>query len=327
MLSSTDLSVVSEVFQLQRENLSYFFDQFDLSACEGIMQSILQCKGTLFFTGIGKSALVGKKIAATLVSTGTRSLYISAANALHGDLGIVEPGDLFFLLSKSGETQELLNLLPFLKQKQATSYAVVCEPNSRLLKACDGGIVLPMNRELCPFNLAPTTSAAIQALFGDLICASLMRLKGFSIDAYAANHPAGKLGKRLSLTVSDLMLTGESLPLCSKEVSLESVLELFSAKKCGCMLVVDDRKKLIGIFTDGDLRRSLEQFGKKAFQMPMNALMVSNPRTVPPGVLAWEALKRMEGDVCHPITVLPVVDSDQQLVGLLRLHDLLQAGL
>lgn len=319
--------MLTELFGSHRDCLDYFFDHIDVKLSETILHTFLNCTGTIFFTGIGKSALVAKKIAMTMVSTGTRALYLSATDALHGDLGIVSDRDLFVLFSKSGESDELLNLVPYIRNKGAKLIGIVSSPHSRLAKACHLSICLPLKKELCPFDLAPTTSAAIQLIFGDVLTIAMMRQKNFSINDYALNHPAGRIGKRISLRVKDLMITGPRLPSCNAQVPIMHVLNELSSKGCGCVVVTDDTQQLHGIFTDGDLRRSLQSHGVKALEMPIRELMTKTPRTIGPEVLAWEAMQSMEAHQNQAITTMPVVDDGHKVLGLIKMHDILQSGL
>lgn len=281
----------------------------------------------MVFTGVGKSGLVAEKIALTMTSTGSRALYLSPINALHGDIGIVSSQDIFIMISKSGESEELFNIIPSLRNKKVKLVGIVSNMNSRLAKACDFVIYLPVEKELCPFDLVPTTSTVVQMIYGDLLAVALMRMKNFSLDQYALNHPAGRIGKRISLKVSDLMIQGENIPLCAPQDLLMEILVELSHKRCGCILVVDEQKHLLGIFTDGDLRRSLQKFEARALQMPIRELMSKSPRWIAPERLAWESMQLMEIDQKNAITVLPVLDADQVVVGLIKLHDIVQSGL
>lgn len=320
-------AVIEELIQKQKECLSFFFERLDVGACTTFLSILESCKGLLIFSGIGKSELVAKKIAVTMTSTGTPALFLSAANALHGDIGIVTAHDVFIMLSKSGESDELLHLVPYLRNKGVTIVGLISNPASRLAKACDFFLNVPVDSELCPFGLAPTTSAVAQMLVGDLLSVAMMRSKNFSLDDYAKNHPSGRIGRRITLKVKDLMLVGEAIPCCWPEEKLIDVLVKLSNKKCGCVLITDEKNTLQGIFTDGDLRRTLEKHGAKALEKRIGEIMASSPRSIGPDKLAWEALQAMEGDQMRPITVLPVVDERRSVVGIVRMHDILQSGL
>ncbi len=318
---------IRELFKKEKEALEYFFDKVDITAVEKLLSLLKNASGLIFFSGVGKSGLVAEKIALTLASTGTRAFFLSPVNALHGDIGIVSKGDLFIMMSKSGESDELLQLIPCLRNKGATLVAVVNQENSRLSAACDFSLLLPMETELCPFDLVPTTSAMTQLLLGDVLAIALMQQKNFGLGEYALNHPSGKIGRRLTLRVSDLMLKGANIPCCLPTDTLGNVLVELSNKKCGCLLVTDPNKKLLGIFTDGDLRRSLQNHGPQALEKGMHELMTPAARSIAPNCMAEHALKAMEGDQKRPVTVLPVLDDDGFVVGLIKMHDIIQSGL
>ena len=317
--------LLQELFQEMQKHLAHFFAELDIGALHQVYEKLMSCSGTIFLTGIGKSGIIAKKVATTMSSCGTKAHFLSPVNALHGDLGVVSTNDCILLLSKSGETDELLELCPALRNKGAFLIAVVSNSKSRLSKACDLSIVLPVQKELCPFDLAPTTSTVVQLLFGDLLAIALMRAKKISLDEYRQNHPAGRIGKRLTLKVEDLMISQQGIPLCKpQDKLLDSLVEL-SQKKCGAVLISDDHNHLLGIFTDGDLRRALQKHGATALDKSLDQLMTKNPRTVTQEMLAFDALKIMEGNQKSAITVLPVVD-ERQIVGIIKLHDIVQSG-
>lgn len=319
--------MVASLFKEQRTLIEHFFEKIDLIKTAEILERFFSCRGTLIFTGVGKSGIIANKLAMTMLSTGTKALYISSADALHGDMGMVSKDDLFICLSKSGETKELLDLIPYVRKKGAFLVALVSNPDSKLAKLADLSINLPLKKELCPFNLAPTTSTTLQLIFGDILAVALMQKKAFSLDEYALNHPSGSIGKKIVLKVCDLMLKGPALPICFEEDLLIDVLPVLSSKKCGALLVIDRQNVLKGLFTDGDLRRALEFSGKQALDLPMQKLMVSNFKWIKEDVLAVKALEKMEEDPKKLITVLPVLAEDKTVKGLIRLHDILQAGL
>ena len=318
--------MLRELFEQQRALLNHFFDHIDFDMAQRIFDKMIGCKGVVLLSGVGKSGHIAQKISTTLSSTGTRSTFLSPAHALHGDIGIVSPHDIFLFLSKSGESQELIDLLPHIQKKGAFSIGCVSDPHSRLSKAADLSIVLPIEKELCPFDLAPTTSTAAQLIFGDCIAIALMRAKKFSRSDFAANHPAGFLGRKITLKVSDLMLKGDAVPLCKPDQKLIETIHELSSKKCGCLLVVDSQDHLLGIFTDGDLRRAIESKGPDALQHKMSELMNKQPKTIGQENLAFQAMRHMESEPTRPVTVLPVIHQEK-ITGLLRMHDILQAGL
>jgi arabinose-5-phosphate isomerase len=319
--------VLKNLLRKKQQYLNHFFEKLDLVAAEHFLQLLRDCQGLFVFTGVGKSGLVAKKIAVTMTSTGSRALYISPTNALHGDLGILTQQDLFIMVSKSGESEELLNLVPFIRNRGVRLLGIVSNPHSRLAKACDFAITLPLEKELCPFDLAPTTSTAIQMIFGDVLAVALMQHQKFSQDQYALNHPAGSIGKRMLVKVKNLMLTGAHVPVCRPQDKLIDTLVELSNKRCGCVIVVDGAHTLQGIFTDGDLRRALLNRGPSVLELSMEQLMIRSPKCIDPGKLAWEAMQCMEADQKNAVTCLPVISSDNTVVGLIKLHDIIQAGL
>jgi arabinose-5-phosphate isomerase len=319
--------MLKEIFDKQRVYTHHYFEALDLSPIEKLVELILNSEKSIIFTGVGKSGLVAKKIALTMVSTGTKALYLSPTDAVHGDVGIVSKDDIFILLSKSGESDELLNLVPAIRNKGAVLVAIVCNAQSRLAAACHLVITLPFQEELCPFDMAPTMSTAFQALFGDLVTVALMRKKNFSMQDYALNHPSGRIGKRMILKVKDLMLTGDKIPLCHPNDRLKDILVELSNKRCGCILIVDQDKRLLGIFTDGDLRRMLQKVGGGILEGFISEMMTPNPRAILPDLLAYDAMKLMEADYSKRISVFPVIDDEHRIVGLLHIHDIIQTGL
>lgn len=318
--------MIQRLLDKYREELTLFFDSVDVREFEKIFALCKDCKGLLIFSGIGKSALVAEKIAVTMTATGTRALFIPPIEAMHGDVGIISDQDIFIAISKSGETEELLNLLPYVRNKGAKIVAMTSNQKSRLAEAADLQLMLPFHQELCPFNMAPTISTACQTISGDVLSIALMESKNFSLDEYAMNHPAGTIGKRITVKVKNLMIEGALIPLCSPSDHLINVLVELSDKKAGCVLVADDNKKLLGIFTDGDLRRALQKFGPVVMSQSLSDLMTPSSRFTHPEVLAWDALKMMENPK-SPITVLPVLDESHHVVGLLKLHDILLTGI
>lgn len=317
--------MLKDLFQKQQESLNYFFDKVNLEQAEVFLNLLAACKGMLFFCGIGKSGLIAKKIETTLTSIGIKAASISPVEALHGDIGVVGKGDVVVFLSKSGESDELLNLIPFLRNKGAEILSLICDKGSRLAKASDYSFFLPFKGELCPFDLMPTISSETLMIFGDVIAVGLMIKKGIRIEDYRLNHPAGRIGKRLTVNVSDLMLSGEAIPFCSPEAKILDELVQLSNKQCGCLIIGDADKNIRGIFTDGDLRRALQLYGSDALSKTFEEIMTKTPRSVSSKTLAIDALRKMEENQKSPITVLPVVD-EGKIVGLIKMHDILQAG-
>lgn len=317
---------IKELLANSKKLINDFFDKIDPKPIDEIVNIILESKGLIFFSGVGKSGMVAQKIAVTLTSTGTRAFFINPTDSLHGDMGHVSQGDIVFLLSKSGESDELIAMLPFLRNKGAFVVAIVTNASSRLAKSANHVITLPFSRELCPHNMAPTISTTQQLILGDAIAIALMNKKQFTKDQFAANHPAGKLGKQLTMKVQDLMLKDGAVPLCRLDDKLMDILVEFTNKRAGCMVVVDQEQKLKGIFTDGDLRRALQKHGSEVLELKMKDLMIENPKKVDSHSLAYDAMRYMEGDQKSPIMVLPVVESGDRVVGLIKLHDIIQSG-
>lgn len=319
--------MLRDLFKKQKELITDFFEKLDMEKVEAFFLELQKVGGVLFVTGIGKSGIISQKIAATLMSTGTRSYFLSPIDALHGDLGMVSNEDAVLILSKSGETEELLHLVPHIRNKGAKIFAITSNAKSRLSSASDYPIELPCDAELCPFDLAPTISTTAQLLFGDLLAIALMKKNGFSARDFTQNHPGGFLGKRSHLRVRDIMLQSEKTPLSLPTRSLREVLVEFTEKRCGCMVIVDENSNLKGIFTDGDLRRALQAKGEKVLDEKLGNLMTDCPRAICEGDLAFNALKVMESDQKKPIMVLPVLNEENKVVGLIKMHDLIQAGL
>lgn len=315
-----------DIFTKQQELLTYFFEHLDTAQAEQVVQRCLATKGWIVITGVGKSGIIAEKIAMTLVSTGTRAIYLPALNFLHGDIGAIGAEDLVILLSKSGETEELVDLLPHLRKRGAQTCALVCNAQSRLAQMAHFYCVLPVQKELCPFDLAPTISTEVQLLFGDALAIELMQQRGFSLSAYSDNHPAGTIGKKVTLKVSDIMLHGQAVPTCYTTDRLSAVLSELSDKKCGCLIVVDKEQTMQGIFTDGDLRRSLQTQNLQVLESKLEELMTRSAIAISKDALAWDAMKLMQKDPKRWIMVLPVLENGK-LVGLLRMHDIIHAGI
>jgi len=314
-----------QLLENQKQFINYFFDNVGVESLNAIFNECLNCNGVLVFTGVGKSGIIAKKIAQTLISTGTRAIYLPASDALHGDIGVLTSDDILFCLSKSGNTDELLDVVSFAKKKGAKVVSVTSNTSSKIEKQADLNVFLPLERELCPFNLAPTISTTLQIIFGDALSIALMQSKNFSLKEYALNHPKGSIGGKISRCVSDIMLKDESLPTADRKDTLLSKLDELTSKKCGCILIVDANKNLQGIFTDGDLRRSLKRLGEKVLSCKFSELMTTNYKSITPFDLVWHAIKKMEEDPKKLVTVLPVVEGGK-LVGLIRMHDALQSS-
>jgi arabinose-5-phosphate isomerase len=316
--------VLRDLFNDQQQHLDYFFKNLDHVQAEAVLNLCFNTKGFLILSGVGKSGIIAEKIAMTLVSTGSKALYLPSTNFLHGDIGILSPEDTVIFLSKSGETEELLYLVPFIKKKGAKIIAIVSNLQSRLALEADVAISLPVEKELCPFDLSPTISNEVQLLFGDALAMGLMKQKGVTLESYGENHPSGSIGKKSTIKVSDIMI--KDLPICRPSQPLHEVLPEFSAKRLGCILIVDEANKFQGIFTDGDLRRSLQALGSNVMEKTVGELMTRAAISIQRNILAWEALKLMQKDPKRWIMVLPVVENEQ-VVGIVRMHDIIHVGI
>lgn len=309
-----------------QNTLNYFFDQFDQKKAFEFYNLCINCKGTLVFTGVGKSGIIAEKLAMTLISTGTKALFLPPINALHGDIGIISNKDILICISKSGESKELINLLPYVHQRNVKTVAWVSNLHSKLFHRCNYAIHLPVDKELCPFDLAPTTSTAVQLIFGDVLAMALMKAKKFSLEEYAQNHPAGSIGKKIMLKVEDLMLVGSKVPTCQTEDILSDAILELTEKQCGCVLVIDQNFCLQGVFTDGDLRRAFTQDSKGVLERKMGELMTRKYLFTAPKERASVILSLMQKDPKRWVTIMPVLDQ-KRLIGLIRMHDIVHAGI
>lgn len=279
-----------------------------------------RCRGKLVLVGVGKSGLIAQKVAATMSSTGTPALYLPPSDALHGGLGLIQPGDLVFALGKSGESEELNALLPGLKRIGVALIALTTNPASTLGRRADVTLRLPDCPEACPHNLAPTTSTTMALAVGDALALALMRLKGFKAEHFAFNHPGGQLGRRLNLTVADVMRRGAANPVVRETDSFRRMLIENTRKHAGAVSVVDAAGRFRGLVADFDVRRALER-GLDPRAARIADLMNRRPVTAAPDMLA-EAAARLMRDRPSPLSVLPVVDRRRRAVGMLLVHDL-----
>jgi arabinose-5-phosphate isomerase len=282
---------------------------------------ILACRGRTVVTGMGKSGHVGSKIAATLASTGTPAFFVHPGEASHGDLGMITPEDVVLALSNSGETEEILTLLPVIKRLGVPLIALTGNPASTLALAATVNLDVSVAREACPLGLAPTASTTAALAMGDAMAIALLEARGFSEQDFALSHPGGTLGRRLLLHVADIMHTGDAMPTVGESTPLAQALVEMTRKGLGTTAIVDAGGKLLGIFTDGDLRRVLDR-GLDVRELEVGAVMTRSCRSIAPGALAAEALAMME---THKINALPVVDAERRLIGVLNMHDLLRA--
>ncbi len=295
-----------------------------------LLEKCAQNKSKLVLTGVGKSGIVARKIAATFSSIGLMAIYLNPLDALHGDLGVVAPDDVVLLLSNSGETEELLQILPHIKRRGTSRIALVGKTQSSLAHQCDVVLDAGVDKEVCPLNLAPTASTAVAMAIGDALAAVWMERRGISPEDFALNHPAGSLGKQLTLTAADLMVPVGKLSPLESNTALPDVVAHLTTDGVGACWVSrkDDEKRIQGLITDGDLRRALQTHSPTDWDdLKAHDFMTVDPITVFGFTLAIDALEQMERNRRKSIGVLPVVDQEKNMLGLLRLHDLVEAGL
>jgi arabinose-5-phosphate isomerase len=289
-----------------------------------VVRAMLACEGKVIVTGLGKSGLVGRKIVATLTSTGTPAVFLHAAEALHGDLGIVAAPDLVWAISKSGEQTELQAMLPAVRRIGARVIAMTANRESTLAKSADFVLHLPMDREACPHDLAPTVSSTLSMALGDAIAMAVMRARGFRSEDFALFHPGGKLGRRLLLRVSDVMVPVSKCELLSPDSGFEQLLSALTGYGIG-LVMFGSNYQLAGILTDGDVRRLLAREKAGVFSVTAVSAMIRTPFVLQADQRAYDALEAMETH-SPPLNVAPVCDVNGRIVGAVRLHDLLQAG-
>jgi arabinose-5-phosphate isomerase len=289
-----------------------------LEAC----RLMLQCRGRVVVTGMGKSGHIAGKIAATLASTGTPAFFVHPGEASHGDLGMITAADVLLALSNSGETGEIVTILPIIKRLDVPLIAMTGNPGSTLSLAASANINVSVEKEACPLGLAPTASTTAALAMGDALAVALLESRGFTEEDFARSHPGGALGRRLLLLIDDLMHTGDAIPRVSVDTSLTDALMEMTRKGLGMTVVVDDQDRVAGVYTDGDLRRSIDH-KIDLHDAVVRDVMTAAPKTVQPGMLAAEALQIMDKT---KINALPVVDADNKLVGALNMHDMLRAG-
>ncbi len=283
---------------------------------------ILACRGRVVVSGMGKSGHIARKIAATLASTGTPSFFVHPGEASHGDLGMITPDDVMLALSNSGETDELLLILPLIKRQGIPLIVMTGNPRSSLARQADQHLDVSVPAEACPLGLAPTASTTAALVMGDALAIALLEARGFTTEDFARSHPAGSLGRRLLLHIADIMHVGDGIPAVAPNASLTEALMEMTRKRLGMTAVVDADRRLLGVFTDGDLRRALDDDDINLRSSPVADLMTQGPKTIGTDKLAIEAAQLMER---HQIHSLLVVDDDNHVVGALNVHDLLRA--
>jgi arabinose-5-phosphate isomerase len=325
--NSINVLQVLEILKLEAQAITQAATRLDPQEIEKAIALLMQCRGKVILIGVGKSGIVARKIAATLTSTRTLATYLHPCDALHGDLGIVTKDDVAIALSNSGETEEVIEMLPSLKHRQVSTIAILGNLNSTLARSADVVLDASVAREACPLNLAPTASTTVALAIGDALAMTLAQAKGLTPEDFALNHPAGRLGKRLTLKVQNLMHSGSNNPIVAPESSWLEVVSKISQGGLGAVNVVDSRQRLLGIVTDGDLRRAMQEIDPvELSNLCAGAIMTRNPIVVLPTDFAYDALQLMENRPSQ-ISVLPVVDEDRICIGLLRLHDIVRSGL
>jgi len=329
MSNSSEYSHVVELLRAESDAIAQAANRLQPSHLDRALSIFKECQGKVVVLGVGKSGIIAQKIAATMTSSGTAAIHLHPSDALHGGLGILSANDVVLMLTNSGETAELIELLPFIKQRNVPLVAIVGRLNSTIARRADAALDASVDQEACPLNLAPTASTTVALAIGDALAMALMRAKGLTETDFASNHPGGQLGKRLTLRVADLMHSGAENPTIADNASWMDVVSSISQFGLGAVNVIDGEGRLAGIITDGDLRRSLQRMGARDFgfaNLKCDDLMTHNPVVVTAEMLAFDALRLME-DRPSQISVLPVVDGDRRAVGLIRLHDIVRSGL
>ena len=311
-----------EVIRIEGEAVSNLSNSIDKNFANAV-EMIYNATGRVVFTGMGKSGIIARKIVATMNSTGTAAIYMHPTDGLHGDLGMVRKNDIVILISKSGYTEELLKLIPMFKRINVPVIGMLGELNSKLSNDCDVVLNVGVKEEACPHDLAPTASTTAALVMGDALAIALLKMRGFTAEDFAMLHPGGSLGKRLSLKIEEIMIKGKDVPVVNENTSLKDAILVITSKRLGMTCVVNDKGTLIGIITDGDLRRLLEKtLDIKNFTAI--DVMTKMPKTISKEFLASFALQEMEK---FNITSLIVTDKSQKPEGIVHLHDLVKLGL
>ncbi len=315
------LKLADSVLRIEADAVSALRQRLDdnfVRACE----LLLNCKGRVIVTGLGKSGHIARKLAATFASTGTAAFFVHPGEAGHGDLGMIKPQDVVIGLSYSGEAVEIMSLLPWLARHGIPLIALTGKAQSTLAKSAEVHLDIGVSEEACPLGLAPTASTTASLAMGDALAVALLETRGFTAEDFARSHPSGALGRKLLLKVADTMTTGAEIPWVNADTTVDQALMEMTRKGLGMTVISPDGKKLLGVFTDGDLRRALDQ-RLPLHEIPVSAVMTSPCQTADPNALAAAAVKQMED---KRITALPVLDKACNLVGVVHLHALLRAG-
>lgn len=326
-MSEPHFEQVTCLLRMEAEAVARTAERLAPAEVERAVELLASCRGKIVAVGVGKSGHIAQKAAATLTSTGTPAVFLHPSDALHGGMGLVGAGDVCIFVSNSGETAELLELLPYMQHRRAPVLAVVGNTDSTLARRADAVLDASVEQEACPLNLAPTTSTTVALAVCDALAMTLMAVKRLTPEDFALNHPGGRLGKRLTLKVSDLMHAGEGNPVVAEGAPLLEVVQAITRGGLGAVCVVGEGARLTGIVTDGDLRRALQRVRLEDLAgLTAAGLMTRDPVVVAPDLLAHAALQLMENRPSQ-IAVLPVVDAEGRAVGLLRLHDIVRSGL
>jgi arabinose-5-phosphate isomerase len=316
------IALAGEVLDIEARAVAGLRERLDdtfVAAC----QLCIETSGRIVVTGMGKSGHIGSKIAATLASTGSPAFFMHPGEASHGDLGMITAQDVLLAVSYSGETDEVVTILPLVKRMGAKLITMTGNPTSTLAKAADAHLDVSVSEEACPLNLAPTASTTATLAMGDALAVALLKIRGFTAEDFAMSHPSGSLGKRLLLRVADVMRTDDAMPVVTPDVNLTDGLMEMTQKGLGMTAVTDEQGRIVGIFTDGDLRRALDE-GADVRTTRMDEVMHAGCKTIGAGVLAAEAVLVMEE---NKITSLLVADEEGRLLGALNIHDLFRAGI
>lgn len=318
------LKELRRVIQLEGQAIKHLEENLG-PPFEEAVRLLMDCKGKVILTGVGKSGLIANKISATMVSTGTPAVFLHGSEGMHGDIGIVAKEDIVIAVGKSGESEELLVLLPFIRKIGARIVAITAQPQSTLARVSDLVLLTPIQEEACPLNMAPTCSTTAALVLGDALAMALMKLRNFQPEDFALFHPGGQLGKRLLLTVGDLMRTGEGNAVIHLSHTIQAMLCEMTSKRAGAVSVIDEECRLLGLITDFDIRRVLES-GQDLFALTIGEVMNVKPSWVYQDEKAIQALQFMEKRE-KPISVLPVLDRQEKVVGMVHLHDLIARGI
>ncbi len=317
----TVIEEARDVLKIEAEGIVRLAGRIDENFTR-LVDMIFQSRGRVIFAGIGKSGIIGRKIVATLNSTGTRAIFLHPVEAMHGDLGMVSGDDIFIALSNSGETDELNILLPSIRSAGCPVIAFTGGPHSTLARESDMVIDVGVEAEACPLNMAPTASTTAQLAMGDALAVVLINKRKFTTRDFQKFHPGGTLGKRLTLRVAEIMLTGDALPLVHEGTDIHAALDVLDRKRLGVVIILNDRDELSGIITDGDVRRMVVKHAA-IDNHRVEALMVRDPKSVTRQTQLYDALNIME---INQITVLPVLERNGRVAGILHLHDILGKG-